>query len=541
MANVRIIDQPSITTLSGGEYLVTDSATAGTKKITPQNLVAAAGGGGAGLTEDIKQALLQIAGNVAYLNDADDYYQDLYDALYSDPVTSISLNTNSITINTLGGTSQLVATTVPAGVNVSWGSSDTSIATVSSSGLVTSVAYGSAVVTASAGSLVANCDVLVSALSVVSISAVYTQSGTVYTTTSLDSLKSDLVVTATWSDTTSSTVASSDYTLSGTLTVGTSTITVSYGGQTTTFTVTVTAAPTVVGISAVYTQSGTVYTNDSLDTLKADLVVTATYSDTSTETVPSTGYTLSGTLTEGTSTITVTYEEATTTFTVTVTAAPRVYLYNWDFTQSLVDSVSSVEAVVAASEGTDPPSRSSSGLSFNAATQRAYLGQINMPGKTIEIDVANFDFKGSTAHHVRFLMNAQYTTGTSYGLGALIWRCSTNVGWTSYGWSGATGTSRTWSSSLWNSNLAGSSSSVLNAFNGKTVKVVYGSDGHTQSLYLDDVLQGTLTDVYFNNPSDQATHRSNKIYLGGIASSDANSGDQCYDMTITGVRVYEND
>lgn len=73
----------------------------------------------------------------------------------------------------------------------------------------------------------------------VSISAAYTQSGTVYDTDTLDSLKSDLVVTATYDNGTTETI--SDYTLSGTLTEGTSTITVSYGGKTTTFNVTVTA------------------------------------------------------------------------------------------------------------------------------------------------------------------------------------------------------------------------------------------------------------------------------------------------------------
>ena len=72
-----------------------------------------------------------------------------------------------------------------------------------------------------------------------SISCVYTQSGVVYNTDALDSLKSDLVVTANWTDGTQSTVTT--YTLSGTLTVGTSTITVAYNGKTTTFTVTVTS------------------------------------------------------------------------------------------------------------------------------------------------------------------------------------------------------------------------------------------------------------------------------------------------------------
>ena len=76
-------------------------------------------------------------------------------------------------------------------------------------------------------------------------------------------------------------------------------------------------------ISCVYTQSGTVYDTDSLDSLKSDLVVTAHYSDQSTETV--TTYTLSGTLTEGTSTITVTYMGKTTSFNVTVTENPSLY------------------------------------------------------------------------------------------------------------------------------------------------------------------------------------------------------------------------
>lgn len=75
----------------------------------------------------------------------------------------------------------------------------------------------------------------------------------------------------------------------------------------------------LVSISCVYTQSGTVYDTDTLDSLKSDLVVTAHYDNNTTQTV--TSYTLSGTLTEGTSTITVSYGGKTTTFTVAVTHA----------------------------------------------------------------------------------------------------------------------------------------------------------------------------------------------------------------------------
>lgn len=73
---------------------------------------------------------------------------------------------------------------------------------------------------------------------VTSISAVYTQSGTVYDTDTLDSLRDDLVVTATYEGGTTGVVTT--YTLSGTLNIGTSTITATYGGFTDTFAVTVT-------------------------------------------------------------------------------------------------------------------------------------------------------------------------------------------------------------------------------------------------------------------------------------------------------------
>lgn len=96
--------------------------------------------------------------------------------------------------------------------------------------------------------------------------------------------------------------------------------------------------PTVklTSISCVYTQSDVVYNTDSLESLKDDLVVTAHYSDYSTQTV--TTYVLSGTLTEGTSTITVSYGGKTTTFTVTVTQLlPTGYTkldYVWSYGNS---------------------------------------------------------------------------------------------------------------------------------------------------------------------------------------------------------------
>lgn len=71
-------------------------------------------------------------------------------------------------------------------------------------------------------------------------------------------------------------------------------------------------------ITAVYNQTHPVYTDDTLVVLKDDLLVYAHYSN-DTELV--TDYTLSGTLSVGTSTITVTFGGKTATFTTTVTSS----------------------------------------------------------------------------------------------------------------------------------------------------------------------------------------------------------------------------
>lgn len=84
-----------------------------------------------------------------------------------------------------------------------------------------------------------------------------------------------------------------------------------------------TSTSPMTGINAVYS-GGTVTAGASLDSLRSDLTVTAEYADESVSTV--TDYTLSGTLTAGTSTITVGYGGFTTTFTVTVTAADELWI-----------------------------------------------------------------------------------------------------------------------------------------------------------------------------------------------------------------------
>ena len=160
--------------------------------------------------------------------------------------------------------------------------------------------------------------------SLVGIEAVLDTGGAEITDSdTLGTLRQYLTVTATYDD--GSTAIVTDYTLAGTLEVGVSTIVVTYGTASDTVDVTVTGTKTLVSIGAVFDDSQTIYDTDTLDRLRQYLTVTVYYDDSSSREV--TNYSLSGTLAEGTSTITVSYSGKTTTFNVTVThsAVPSGY------------------------------------------------------------------------------------------------------------------------------------------------------------------------------------------------------------------------
>lgn len=288
----------------------------------------------------------------------------------------------------------------------------------------------------------------------------------------------------------------------------------------------------LVSISAVFTQGAAViYDTDSLDDLKQYLAVTALYDDSSTADVTSQCL-LSGTLTVGTSIITASYGGMTDTFTVTVTEDLPDYLYNWDLTSSLVDTVSS-QTIVLSGASWGYPTQDSTGLHFTGGGQIASLGVIDLIGKTIEFDVAEFDFKASVGNNTRFLV----TTNDSKNLpiGPITHR--KGLGWSAYGFydnidSHTASSFRLWSATGWG-NLYPGDNSQINAFDGKTVKLIFVDD-NTVSMYLDSDFIGTISGVYFNGT------RCEVVQIGGLDGT-PNAGDQCYDMTITGIRIYANE
>ena len=276
-------------------------------------------GGRGGISNAVKEALLNCFEHVAWVDDDGQvYYQALYDALYAKVLSSISASFEQgqaviYDDDTLDDLKQYL--TVTANYD------DGSMAIITTYTLSGTLNPGTSSIQVSYENKKAYFTV-----NVTHRPGILTITNTLNGCTTSNSAAS-----MTEGDPYSATItASSGYILTGasvSITMGgvdiTSTAynngTISIAEVTGSLVITITAvAITLVSISAVYTQSGTVYDTDTLDSLKSDLVVTATYSDSTTEIVPSADYTLSGTLAEGTSTISVTYEGKTTTFTVTV-------------------------------------------------------------------------------------------------------------------------------------------------------------------------------------------------------------------------------
>ena len=198
------------------------------------------------------------------------------------------------------------------------------------------------------------------------------------------------------------------------------------------------------------------------------------------------------------------------------------YLYYWDFTKSLTDEIQGLEAQLIGGA-----SINSNGLLFDAGQERIYLGNIDMGGKTIEIDVANFDFKGSNSYHIRFLMNCNRTDPlNAYGMGSLIFRAGSGYNyWSCYSWIVNTERSQRGWGNAW------SNSWDRNILNGKTVKVKYSADRTEVSLYMNNTLIGTQTGLEYDG---------RYLFIGGVNSGGADAGNQCFDC-LTGVRIYANE
>ena len=170
-------------------------------------------------------------------------------------VTGVSLNKTSASM-AVNGTLTLTASVTPANAtnkNVTWSSSNTSVATVSSSGVVTAKATGDTTVTVrtSDGGYTATCAVSVKALQSISVS------GQITTFSVGDDFEFGGTVTANYGSDIFEDVTSSStfdgYNMSST---GQQTVTVSYGGKSTTYTINITESEEGLASGSVVATNG---------------------------------------------------------------------------------------------------------------------------------------------------------------------------------------------------------------------------------------------------------------------------------------------
>lgn len=213
---------------------------------------------------------------------------------------------------------------------------------------------------------------------------------------------------------------------------------------------------------------------------------------------------------------------------------PHVYLYKWNFKNSLVDEIQGVEAELRG-YGQSWATRDSSGVHITGQKQFLSLGneQISLIGKTIEIDISEFDFQGDSSKDTLILSYDHFFSGSGDYPCYLFYYLSTNSSWSMRGWKDASVRyeydkhSKTINSEL-----------SLSAINDKTIKCIFKNDG-TNDFYLNDTFIGSTSECWANNSISSIDNRYIKI--GSTNKSNSGTDGNSYNMTITGVRIYENE
>ena len=197
------------------------------------------------------------------------------------------------------------------------------------------------------------------------------------------------------------------------------------------------------------------------------------------------------------------------------------YLYKWDFTKSLVDEIGGVTATLVANA-----SRDSNGVHFLHPMDAMNMSPnpINMNGKTIEMDISNFEFVGDSSKNIQVILNARNNDVGAYVYTGLLLKSSGSGScWQAHGYTDS-GSNDGW----------GYDYKIVDSdLDGHTVKIKC-ENGNTLSLWIDDELKFDSKSsgwTYFNSS------KCNYLRIGGSGYSTH----QCYNMTITGIRIYENE
>lgn len=271
-----------------------------------------------------------------------------------------------------------------------------------------------------------------------------------------------------------------------------------------------------------------VYNTDNVEALRNFLTVTAYFDDNTNEVVDT--YTLEGDLSEvGTNTVTVKYGRSKhTTVSVPTVANPTGILYDWDFTkgeEGLTDIRQGFKVALKTNANFGIlPTIDENGVTFTNAqcieifNPKTPVGDI-IVGKTIQVDIASFTPKQTSAHNRLILIgDDDYQYGTS---GSVAWSDGLifnkdNAAWKIYNGKG------------WSTNSFSGMTS-RNIVSGKTVSLYTNSSG-TCKVYLNGSSKGTVSGANLR-----------KAHLYGLRIGATDPSGAFYEAVITGVRIYNGE
>lgn len=212
---------------------------------------------------------------------------------------------------------------------------------------------------------------------------------------------------------------------------------------------------------------------------------------------------------------------------------PHNYLYKWDFTKSLTDEVAGVTAELINNATID-----NNGINITENNHAAYLGEIDLIGKTLEIEYGEIDIVNNSDNLYIVLRNN--VSGGWLGASITLFKGISGGGFLMKAYSNSDGSSSSTDIRYLTDYLTNPTN---NYFSNKKIKFIFGGNNGVSNgnigVYINDVLIVNLTGCYLRS---SGTYKTTHMYVGGgYEGGNTTLSNSSDDSIIKSIRIYENE